>query len=92
MNPLLVITLVALMGFGFVEPVLWLAAAVLVFAQVRYGRRADGSAGSRGEREYRAYRDRRDAQAVFERRYQRERRGWLSRQARRQGGRPGGRA
>ncbi|WP_327325369.1 hypothetical protein OG735_24850 [Streptomyces sp. NBC_01210] len=90
MNPVLVLVVVALIGFGFMEPVLWVAAAVLVFGHVRYGRGGSRSGGRR-DMEYREYRDRRDHQARLERRYQRENRGRLTRQARRQGKQPGGR-
>ncbi|WP_328671730.1 hypothetical protein OG905_17675 [Streptomyces sp. NBC_00322] len=87
MNPLLLLVVVALIGFGFMEPVLWLAAAVLVFGHVRYRRGGARPGGS--DTEYREYRERRDRQARMERRYQRENRGRLERQARRQGRQPG---
>lgn len=90
MSPFLLLFVMALIGFGFQEPVLWLAAAVLVFGHVRYGRGGGGSSGDRSDSEYRAYRDRRDSQTRLERRYQRENRGRLAREARRHGNKPGG--
>lgn len=90
MNPVFLLVVLALIGLGFMEPVLWVAAAVLIFGQVRYGRGVSRP-GGRGDMEYREYRDRRDQQARLERRYQRENRGRLARQARRRSKQPGGR-
>ncbi|MER5886074.1 hypothetical protein ABT160_19820 [Streptomyces sp. NPDC001941] len=77
MKPLTLVLFVALVAFGFSQPVLWVAAGVLAFIGLR-----DGTGGS----EYREYRDRRDRQERFNRRYLRERPG----AARRGGGGGGG--
>ncbi|MBW5423573.1 hypothetical protein GKQ77_18745 [Streptomyces sp. BG9H] len=77
------ILLVALSGLGFLNALWWLAAAVLVFVAVRYGR---GHADSRGRGdgfEYSDYRDRRDRDNRWERRYRRQRQGLWRRQDRR---------
>ncbi|MEV0095136.1 hypothetical protein [Streptomyces sp. NPDC050738] len=77
MSALLFALIVLLLAAGIVKPVLWVAAAVLIFVYVQYGR-PSGKGRSRNE-EYRAYRDRRDAQNRFDRRYRREHRGFGSR-------------
>ncbi|WP_329116715.1 hypothetical protein [Streptomyces sp. NBC_01465] len=79
MSALLIFLIVALLAVGIVKPAFWVAAAVLLFVYVQYGR-AGGRGRSRNE-EYRAYRDRRDSQARFERRYRREHKGFGSSQA-----------
>ncbi|MEU4211554.1 hypothetical protein AB0F13_16405 [Streptomyces sp. NPDC026206] len=76
MLPLLLIVFVALVGFGFLHPVLWVAAAVLVFGAARYGRGDTGDLGFRNDDQaYKEYRDRRDRLDRWDRRYRRQRRG-----------------
>ncbi|MEV0260699.1 hypothetical protein AB0I49_05060 [Streptomyces sp. NPDC050617] len=80
---LLFILLAVLIGLGFLDALWWVAAAVLVFALVHYGR-----GGTRGWRrgsdaEYGEYRDYRDRQERWDRRYRRQRRGRWMRQERR---------
>jgi beta-lactamase regulating signal transducer with metallopeptidase domain len=72
MPAVLVVLIVLLLTVGIVKPVLWVAAAVLLFVYIQYGRQS--RRGRTRNEEYRAYRDRRDAQIRFERRYQREHR------------------
>ncbi|WP_328683783.1 hypothetical protein [Streptomyces sp. NBC_00343] len=72
--------------FGFGNHIWWLAAVVVLFLYVQYGRDSSsstsssssasstgGSSSGSSPSSYRAYRDRRDKQARWERRYQRER-------------------
>ncbi|MEV6505488.1 hypothetical protein [Streptomyces sp. NPDC051642] len=70
--------------FGFGNHIWWLAAVVVLFLYVQYGRDSSstsspsssstgGSSSGSTPSSYRAYRDRRDKQAKWERRYQRER-------------------
>jgi hypothetical protein len=74
--------------FGFGNHIWWLAAVVVLFLYVQYGRGSSSttssssggssstggsSSGTTTPSSYRAYRDRRDKQAKWERRYQRER-------------------
>lgn len=82
---LLVILVVALLGLGFLDPMWWVAGAVLIFAAVHYGRGGAGGRGRGGHSEYRDYRDRRDRQDRWDRRYRRQRRGSWTRQDRRNG-------
>ncbi|GGR07839.1 hypothetical protein [Streptomyces netropsis] len=82
MLPLLLVVCLALIGFGFLHPLLWVAAAVLIFGAVRYGRDDGGRVGSRYDRDYQEYRDRRDRQERWDRRYRRQRRGRWDRQDR----------
>ncbi|MCT9079167.1 hypothetical protein [Streptomyces fulvoviolaceus] len=83
---LLLILIVALFGLGFLDPLWWVAAAVLVFGATRYGRdrgggwiRRDGS--DLGE--YRDYENRRDRQDRWDRRYSRQHRARWRREDRR---------
>ena len=62
MPAVLVILIVLLLTVGIVKPVLWVAAAVLLFVYIQYGRQS--GRGRTSNEEYRAYRDRRDAQVV----------------------------
>ncbi|WP_405858664.1 hypothetical protein OG407_16080 [Streptomyces sp. NBC_01515] len=83
--------------FGFGNHIWWLAAVVVLFLYVQYGRDSSsstsssssasstgGSSSGSSPSSYRAYRDRRDKQAKWERRYQRERPLESRRQARQQ--------
>ncbi|MEU8551776.1 hypothetical protein [Streptomyces roseoverticillatus] len=75
----------ALVGLGFLHPFLWVAAAVLIFGAVRYGRGDAGRPGLfRYDRDYQEYRDRRDRLDRWDRRYRRQRRGRRQRQDHRQ--------
>jgi hypothetical protein len=77
---LLLILIVVLFGLGFLHPLWWVAAAVLLFGATRYGRdrgggwiRGDGS--DLGDyRDYRDYQERRDRQDRWARRYSRQNR------------------
>jgi hypothetical protein len=77
---LLLIFVVALIGFGFLNPMWWVAAAVLIFGLVHYGR---GGSGRRGHGDDPDYRDYRDQQDRWDRRYSRQRRSRWNRQDRR---------
>ncbi|WP_217623444.1 hypothetical protein, partial [Streptomyces lunaelactis] len=60
---LLLILIVVLLGLGFLSPVWWVAAAVLIFGLVHYGRggaRSGARGGGSGYRDHRDYRDRQD--------------------------------
>ncbi|MFF1741031.1 hypothetical protein [Streptomyces mirabilis] len=83
---LLLILIVVLFGLGFLSPLWWVAAGVLVFGATRYGRgdvggwiRGDGS--DLGE--YRDYENRRDRQDRWDRRYSRQYRARWRREDRR---------
>lgn len=80
---LLLVLIVVLFGLGFLNPLWWVAAAVLLFGATRYGRdrgggwiRGDGS--DLGD--YRDYQERRDRQ---DRRYSRQNRARWRREDRR---------
>lgn len=76
---ILLLLIAALFGLGFLHPLWWAAAAVLVFGYAHYSRNRDRG----GNSEYREYRDRRDRQDRWDRRYSRQRRGHWNRQDRR---------
>ncbi|WP_406334911.1 hypothetical protein [Streptomyces sp. NBC_00203] len=83
---LLLILIVVLFGLGFLHPLWWVAAAVMVFGATRYGRdrgggwiRGDGSDFG----EYRDYEKRRDSQDRWDRRYSRQYRARWRREDRR---------
>ncbi|MCX4457973.1 hypothetical protein OG585_36110 [Streptomyces sp. NBC_01340] len=69
---LLLILIVVLFGLGFLSPLWWVAAGVLVFGATRYGR-GDGGGWIRGDGsdlgEYRDYENHRDRQDRWDRRY-----------------------
>ncbi|AZM53026.1 hypothetical protein DMA15_10790 [Streptomyces sp. WAC 01529] len=87
MNVLIVIAILALVGLGFDQPLLWLAAAALVFYLVRFydpgapsTKNAPGPGGSTGAtgaggggypKTYRDYRLRKERQERWDRRYRR---------------------
>ncbi|MCX5328405.1 MULTISPECIES: hypothetical protein [unclassified Streptomyces] len=82
----LLILIVVLFGLGFLSPVWWVAAAVLVFSATRHGGdrgggwiRSDGS--DLGD--YRDYEHRRDRQDRWDRRYSRRNRARWRREDRR---------
>ncbi|WP_225882319.1 hypothetical protein [Streptomyces aureocirculatus] len=75
-----VILVMALLGLGFLNPMWWVAAAVLMFGAVHYGK---GSRDQGGNSEYSGYRDYRDRQNRWDRRYRRQRQGRWNRQDRR---------
>ncbi|GAA1363698.1 hypothetical protein ACFPK5_29385 [Streptomyces beijiangensis] len=79
MRAVLLVLIVILLAVGIAKPAFWVAAAVLLFVYVQYGR--PGGRGRTRNDEYRAYRDRRDSQNRFERRYRREHRGFGTGQA-----------
>ncbi|MFI6334348.1 hypothetical protein [Streptomyces sp. NPDC050535] len=80
----LLILIVVLFGLGFVSPLWWVAAAVLVFGAFRYGRdRGVGWGRGSDVGEYRAYRDRRERQDRWDRRYSRQHRARWRREDRR---------
>ncbi|WP_369222262.1 hypothetical protein AB5J52_12735 [Streptomyces sp. R39] len=72
---------VVLVILGFGNHTWWLAAVVLLFLYVQYGRGSSSASSSGGSSgggggtagDYKTYRDRRDQQAKWERRYRRER-------------------
>ncbi|MFF7451265.1 MULTISPECIES: hypothetical protein [unclassified Streptomyces] len=81
---LFLVLVVVLFGLGFLNPLWWVAAAVLVFGVTRHARdggagrsRGGGSAlgGYRDYEDYREYRDHRARQDRWERRYSRQNRG-----------------
>ncbi|MFE1028041.1 hypothetical protein ACFW5I_26315 [Streptomyces sp. NPDC058818] len=77
MFALLLILLVVLFGLGFLNPIWWMAAAVLAYGITR-GRpdRGDGPgrSGGSGPGGYRDYRERRNRQERWDRRYSRQNR------------------
>ena len=80
---LFALLVVALFGFGFLNPLWWAVAALLIFVAVQYGRGGAGGRGQGGNFEYRDYRDYRDRQDRWDRRYRRQRQGLWRRQDRR---------
>ncbi|MCX4977983.1 hypothetical protein [Streptomyces sp. NBC_00620] len=80
---LLLILIVVLFGLGFLNPIWWVAAAVLVFGVTRYGRDRRGGWGRGGASEYGEYRDRRERQDRWDRRYSRQHRARWRREDRR---------
>ncbi|MDF3144836.1 MULTISPECIES: hypothetical protein [unclassified Streptomyces] len=73
---------VVLVILGFDNHLYWLAAVVVLFLYLQYGRNSSVPSGGPGggsssggsmPADYRSYRDRRDMQAKWERRYRRER-------------------
>ncbi|NUK59500.1 hypothetical protein [Streptomyces lunaelactis] len=75
MSALFLILFLALVGLGFLNPLWWVAAAVLIFGVVQYGRGGYGRGGRGGDSDYGEYRDYRDRQDRWDRRYSRQRRG-----------------
>lgn len=81
---LLLIIALILFGLGFLNPIWWVAAAVLVFGATRFGLdRGRGRGGGADPGEYREYRDRRERQDRWDRRYSRQHRGRWRREDRR---------
>ncbi|MDV9168846.1 hypothetical protein R6V09_01630 [Streptomyces sp. W16] len=82
---LLLILIVVLFGLGFLNPLWWVAAAVLVFAATRHGRGGGGWIRGDGSDlgEYRDYENRRDRQDRWDRRYSRRHRARWRREDRR---------
>ncbi|MFF4426725.1 hypothetical protein ACFY04_39310 [Streptomyces sp. NPDC001549] len=79
---MLLILAVILFALGYAYPLLWVAAALLVFGLVHYGRRGSGYRGHGDDVDYRDYRYYRDQQDRWDRRYSRQRRGRWNRQDR----------
>ncbi|MFF3707430.1 hypothetical protein [Streptomyces phaeochromogenes] len=83
---LILVLSVVLFGLGFLDPIWWVAAAVLVFGAAHYSRDRGGGLG-RGNRsdlgDYRVYEQRRDRQDRWDRRYTRRHRARWSREDRR---------
>ncbi|MEU0395668.1 hypothetical protein ABZ208_23350 [Streptomyces sp. NPDC006208] len=77
---LLLIFVVALIGFGFLNPMWWVAAGVLIFGLAHFGRGGSGRRSHGGDPDYRDYRDYRDQQDRWARRYSRQRRSRWNRQ------------
>lgn len=80
---LLIALLAGLLGLGFLSPLWWIAAAVLVYGLLHYGRGGVGGRRHGSDSEYREYRRHRDRQERWDRRYRRQRRGRWTRQDRR---------
>ncbi|WP_327721824.1 hypothetical protein OG381_45290 [Streptomyces sp. NBC_00490] len=83
---LLLIVIAVLFGLGFLNPIWWVAGAVLVYGATRHardrggGRTHDGGADLGDYRDYRDYRDRRER---WDRRYSRHNRARRRREDRR---------
>ena len=83
---LLLILIVALFGFGFLNPIWWVAAAVLVYGVTRHGRDRGGGRsryGSSDLGDYRDYQEGRIRQERWDRRYSRQNRARWRREDRR---------
>lgn len=83
---LLLILIVVLFGVGFINPLWWVAAAVLVYGVTRHGRGLGGGRIRDGGSElgdYRDYRERRDRRERWDRRYSRQNRARWRREDRR---------
>ncbi|MFF5719805.1 hypothetical protein [Streptomyces buecherae] len=75
-----------LFGFGFLNPIWWVAAAVLVYGVARLGRGRVGGrrrSGSSDLGDYQDYQERRDRQERWDRRYSRRNRARWRREERR---------
>ncbi|MEV1025064.1 hypothetical protein [Streptomyces sp. NPDC050264] len=72
MIPALLVVFVILVGLGFVKPILWLAAAALIYGIIRYCRR--DRPWRRDDPEYVEYRRSRTQRDRYERRYDADRR------------------
>ncbi|MEV0260430.1 hypothetical protein AB0I49_03690 [Streptomyces sp. NPDC050617] len=84
MIPFVVTLFGALVALGFAYPILWVAAALLLFAFTRYGTLS--GLRLRDDPGYREYRERRVRQDRYDRRFRREQARW----GRRAGGQSGG--
>ncbi|MFC8095715.1 hypothetical protein [Streptomyces sp. NPDC057301] len=83
---LLLILIAVLFGFGFLDPIWWVAAAVLVYGATRHARGRGGGrsrGGSSDLGDYRDYRERRVRQERWDRRYSRQNRARWRREDRR---------
>jgi hypothetical protein len=83
---LILILIAALFGLGFLHPIWWVAAAVLVYGVAHHGRDRGGGrsySGGSDPGDYRDYRDRRNRQDRWDRRYSRQNRARWRRQDRR---------
>ncbi|WP_282082259.1 hypothetical protein [Streptomyces tendae] len=88
MSALFLILLVALIGLGFLDPLFWVAAAVVVYGITRSrpdrgSRDRGGGSEPRDYRDYRDYREHRNRQERWDRRYYRQNRARRRNQARR---------
>lgn len=82
----LLILIAVLFGLGFLDPLWWVAAAVLVYGVTRHGRgRVGGRSrdGGSGLGDYQDYRERRDRRERWDRRYRRQNRARWRREDRR---------
>ncbi|MCK8434264.1 hypothetical protein G3I77_14895 [Streptomyces sp. D2-8] len=83
---LLLILIVALFGFGFLNPIWWVAGAVLVYGVTRHGRDRGGGRSRNGSSDlgdYRDYQELRDRRERWDRRYSRQNRARWRREDRR---------
>ncbi|MFF6877028.1 hypothetical protein ACFY9S_17140 [Streptomyces sp. NPDC012474] len=83
---LLLILIVALFGFGFLNPIWWVVGAVLVYGVTRHGRdRGGGRSRNEGSDlgDYRDYQELRDRRERWDRRYSRQNRARWRREDRR---------
>jgi hypothetical protein len=91
---LLLVLIVVLFGLGFLDPLWWVAAAILLYGVTRHSRGRDrrgsrtlgggsglGAQGSYGD--YQDYRERRDRRERWDRRYSRQNRARWRREDRR---------
>ncbi|MEU1555440.1 hypothetical protein ABZ517_22320 [Streptomyces scabiei] len=85
MSVVFLVLVAVLFGLGFLDPLWWVAAAVMLFVATRHGRdrgggRIRGDGSDRGD--YRDYESRRDRQDRWDRRYSRQHRARLRREDR----------
>ncbi|MEV6020084.1 MULTISPECIES: hypothetical protein [unclassified Streptomyces] len=88
---LLLLLIAVLFGLGFLHPLWWAVAAVLIFGATRYGRDRGGGWIRRDGSDLKGYRDyeqRRDRQDRWDRRYSRQNRARWRREDRRDHERP----
>jgi hypothetical protein len=89
---LLLVLVAVLFGLGFLSPLWWVAAAVLLYAATRHGRDRGGGrshVGRSGAGDYREYQERRSRQERWDRRYSRQNRARWRREDRRDRGHRG---
>ncbi|GAQ63784.1 hypothetical protein [Streptomyces scabiei] len=88
MSVVFLVLVAVLFGLGFLDPLWWVAAAVMLFVATRHGRdrgggRIRGDGSDRADyRDYRDYESRRDRQDRWDRRYSRQHRARLRREDR----------
>ncbi len=80
---LLLVVIAVLFGFGFLDPIWWVAGAVLVYGVIRHARDRGGGRSRSGGADLGDYRDYQDRRERWDRRYSRQTRARRPREDRR---------